>query len=297
MLKPTMNSGLMNSKLEKDKMDNLLTIDVEDYFQVENFKKVVKFSDWERHESRVAQNTEKMLEILTGTDAKATFFVLGWVGERYPRLVEKIHQAGHEVACHGYAHQLIYTQSKEEFRADLKKSKIILEDIIKEPVLGYRAPTYSITKESIWALDILMEEGFKYDSSVFPARRAKGGLPEAECYPHRVYNHQDYIWEFPISIVRILKHNFPFSGGGYFRLLPYGLVKSSIQSVNREGYPAIIYIHPWELDPKQPKVKADYISRFKHYVNIDKTEQKLTRVLDDFSFRPIRYFLNKEDKE
>ena len=174
-------------------MINLLTIDVEDYFQVENFKKVINFSDWEKYEIRVVKNTEKLLGILDDKNAKATFFVLGWIAERLPGLVKKIHQAGHEVASHSYAHNMVYTQTPDEFRQDLRRAKGILEDIIKEPVLGYRAPTYSITKESIWALDILMEEGFKYDSSFFPARRAKGGLPEAERYPHRVYNHQDYI--------------------------------------------------------------------------------------------------------
>jgi len=272
-------------------MQNILTIDVEDYFQVENFKGVIDFSDWEGYELRVVKNTEKILKILAEKNVKATFFVLGWVAEKAPGLVKKIYKEGHEVACHGYAHQLIYRQTPQEFRADLRRAKSILEGIIQESVLGYRAPTYSITKESIWALEILAEEGFKYDSSIFPMAREKGGFPEAERWPHKVYNHQDYIWEFPISTVKLFNKNIAFSGGGYFRLLPYGFVRWAIGSVNKEGYPTIIYLHPWELDPQQPRVKADYMSRFKHYVNISKTEQKLKQLLNDFEFTSVRGYL------
>jgi len=276
---------------------NILTIDVEDYFQVENFKKVIKFSNWERYESRVVQNTEKILEILFYEKVKATFFVLGWTARRYPKLVQRIHRAGHEVASHGYAHQLVYTQKPEEFREDLSNTRKILEDIIQKPVLGYRAPSYSVTKKSIWALDILMEEGLSYDSSLFPIHHDRGGLPEAKRHPYKIYNHTSYIWEFPISTIKILNQNVPFSGGGYFRLLPYGFIKSAIKKINKEGFPTIVYIHPWELDPQQPRIKADYLSRFRHYVNISKTEEKFKQLLNDFEFKPIRDFLTLEKSE
>jgi len=273
---------------------NMLTVDVEDYFQVENFKKVIDFSDWGKYEIRVAKNTEKILGLLERANVKATFFVLGWVAEKSPGLVKRIHKAGHEVASHGYAHQLIYTQRPEEFREDLRTAGKILENIIQEPVLGYRAPSYSITKKSTWALDILMEEGLKYDSSLFPIHHDKGGLPEAKRYPYKIYNHTGYIWEFPISTIRLLNQNIPFSGGGYFRLLPYNLVKLGIKRINKEGFPAITYIHPWELDPEQPRIKAGYLSNFRHYLNISKTEAKLRQMLADFEFKPIRDYLTLE---
>lgn len=270
---------------------NILTIDVEDYFQVENFTKVIKTSDWGKYESRVAQNTEKILRILEDTNIKTTFFVLGWVAERFPRLIEKIHKAGHEVASHGYDHRLVYKQKPDEFRRDLRKAKDILEDIVQRPVVGYRAPSYSITKKSMWALDILMEEGFRYDSSLFPIHHDKGGMPDSKRYPFRIYNHKKYLWEFPLSTVRIRNRNIPFSGGGYFRLLPYSFIKWSIESINNEGRPAVMYLHPWEFDPSQPKIKADYLSMFRHYVNMSKTEGKLKELLGDFEFKSIADYL------
>jgi len=273
---------------------NILTIDIEDYFQVENFKKIVKFSDWDKYDTRVVRNTEKILDILDEAGTKGTFFILGWIAERYPELVKRIHQSGHEVASHGYAHQTIYSQSKEEFRMDLKKSKTILEDIIQTPILGYRAPSYSITKKSEWALDLLMEEGFKYDSSIFPIYHDHGGLPGANRYPYKIYNHREYMWEFPISTMRLLNQNIPFSGGGYFRMLPYNFVRSTIKKINKAGYPTIVYIHPWELDPEQPRIKAGYLERFRHYINISKTEEKLRYLLGDFKFKPIKDYLGSE---
>ncbi len=275
---------------------NILTIDVEDYFQVENFKKIINFSDWDKYEKRVAENSEKILKILDKFKTKATFFVLGWVAQRYPELVRKIEQAGHEVASHGYAHQLIYTQSPEEFRMDIRKAKIILEEIIQRPILGYRAPTYSVTKKSLWALNILMEEGFQYDSSFFPVHRDYGGLAQAKRHPHKIYNPNCFLWEFPLSTIRILKQNIPFSGGGYFRLLPYKFIKWAIRNTNLADFPAIIYLHPWELDPQQPRIKANYLKKFRHYVNISTTEKKLNQLLNDFKFKPIRDFLAQTNK-
>lgn len=271
---------------------NILTIDVEDYFQVGNFTKVINFSNWDKYGSRVVKNTKKILAILSASNVKATFFILGWTAEKYPTLVKEIYSTGHEIASHSYAHRLIYQQAPDEFRNDIRKSKAILEGIIQAPVIGYRAPSYSITKKSTWALDILMEEGFKYDSSLFPIRHDKGGFIKAKRYPHKIYNHNNYIWEFPISTIRILKQNIPFSGGGYFRLLPYRFVRWAINKINLEGHPVNIYVHPWEFDPEQPKIKADFLDTFRHYVNIAQNEDKLKQLLRDFQFGPIQNFIH-----
>lgn len=272
-------------------MRNILTIDVEDYFQVHNFQKVVRFEDWDKCESRVLGNTERILEILNHSEARATFFILGWVAERLPQLVKNIKSAGHEIASHGYAHRLIYSQTPDEFRQDIRKSKAILEDIIQQPVLGYRAPCYSITRQSLWALDILMEEGFKYDSSLFPIRHDKGGMLEADRHPHKIYNHRNFIWELPISTIRCLGQNIPFSGGGYFRLLPYSFIRYAIGKVNKENSPAIVYIHPWELDTRQPKINAGAVANFRHRVNIGKMDAKIRGLLGDFEFESIKTYI------
>ena len=277
------------------KSANILTIDVEDYFQVGNFAKVIKTSDWGRYESRVTKNTEMILRILEEAGISTTFFVLGWVAERFPELVKEIHKAGHEVASHGYDHQLVYKQGPEGFRRDIKKAKYILEDITQAEVLGYRAPNYSITKKSMWALDILMEEGFVYDSSLFPINHDKGGMPDSKRYPFKLYRHKKSMWEFPLSTVRIMNKNIPFSGGGYFRLLPYSFIKWSIGSINGEGRPAVMYLHPWEFDPAQPKIKTDYLSMFRHYVNMSKTESKLKELLGDFRFKSVRDYLRETE--
>jgi polysaccharide deacetylase family protein (PEP-CTERM system associated) len=190
---------------------------------------------------------------------------------------------------------LIYNQSQTEFKADLTKAKAILESIVREPVLGYRAPSFSITKTSLWALDILAEKGFKYDSSLFPAYRDKGGFVGAERYPHKMHNGGNSIWEFPISTIRAFSQNFPFSGGGYFRLFPYCFTRWAISRINNEGHPVNVYVHPWELDPEQPKIKSGHLSSFRHYVNIAKTEEKLKQLLEDFKFTSIRNVLANGD--
>jgi len=270
------------------KVKNFLTIDVEDYFQVGNFQKVIKYSDWDNYESRVVGNTDEILSVLDSKRVKATFFILGWIAERFPEIVKRIHNQGHEVASHGYSHKLIYMQGPQNFREDIKKSKAILEDIIGELILGYRAPCYSITKKSVWALNILMEEGFKYDSSLFPIRHDKGGLLEAKRYPYKIYNHEKCLQEMPLSTFRLLNQNIPFSGGGYFRLLPYSLIKGVVNDINKQGHPVVFYIHPWELDPEQPKIKAGFLNNFRHYVNIPKTKDKISKLLDDFEFKLMR---------
>ena len=205
-----------------------------------------------------------------------------------------MHSQGHEVACHGYGHNLIYTQSPGAFREDIRKSKRILEDIIQAPVAGYRAPSFSITEESMWALDILLEEGFAYDSSVFPVRRDRGGIPEAKRFPYKINGQQRSLWEIPISTGKWFNQNIPFSGGGYFRLMPYRLIESFVQATNKEGWPAIIYLHPWEFDPEQPRIRAGPLARFRHYVNLNTTDRKLNALLNDFEFKTMQMFLGEK---
>jgi polysaccharide deacetylase family protein (PEP-CTERM system associated) len=228
--------------------------------------------------------------LLAERHARATFFILTWNAERFPELVREIAAAGHEVATHGYAHRLVYTQSPEEFRGDLVRSIETLENITGEKVLGYRAPSFSITKDSLWALDILLELGLRYDSSVFPVRDRLYGLPNSERFPF--VTRRDSIrelLEFPMSTVRVSGRNLPLGGGAYLRLLPYGFFRWGIQRINGEGWPAVLYLHPWEIDPQQPRIatrgKRGYSS---HYWNLSKTEGKLTCLLRDFAFVPIK---------
>jgi hypothetical protein len=421
-------------------MFNILTIDVEDYFQVHAFSDVIKYDDWINFECRIERNTDRLLSILNSvpspqhlkpqhgsTEAlnnsvtnslinsklnnsalspqnlkpqhrsravlihsithslnnsftqkvQGTFFVLGWIAERYPDLVRRIQKEGHEIACHGYAHRLVYTQSRDEFRRDVKRAKSILEDITGEEVIGYRAPSYSITNKSQWAFEVLVEEGFKYDSSIFPIRHDFYGMREAPRFPfvvsfkgndnfefsmlnfelntfqnsnlttdnskleisnsltHSLINSipnnskprssvlkashisapqhsstaaqlegvtpnselrtQHYLIEFPISTVKLLGTNVPISGGGYFRLFPYSLIRKGLKSINeKEDKPFIFYLHPWELDFEQPRIKGVSLkSRFRHYVNLDKTESKFKGLLRDFQFSNIRQLLTQ----
>ena len=354
-------------------MINILTIDLEDYFQVHAFSNVIKFEDWGKFECRIERNTDRLLEILNSVRTpqqvkpqhrstatlnnnsalstqnskldhsvtyslnnsltqrgKATFFVLGWIAERYPGLVRRIQKEGHEIACHGYAHKLVYTQSKEEFRQDIRKAKAILEDITGNEVTGYRAPSYSITNKSQWAFEVLVEEGFKYDSSIFPIRHDFYGMPDAPRFPFvislndannvefSVLNfelntaapnnrstgapdnslthsliHSKALIEFPLSTVKLFGQNFPISGGGYFRLFPYSLIRKGLKSINqKEKKPFIFYIHPWEFDSDQPKIRSlSFKSKFRHYVNLDKTEERFRKLLRDFDFSSVKEIL------
>ena len=270
-------------------MYNALTIDVEDYYMVSAFADVIRFEDWPSHESRVERNTRRVLALLDEYGVKATFFVLGWVAERYPELVRGIHAEGHEVACHGYNHRLIYELTPEQFREDTHTAKGILEDITGTPVRGYRATSYSVVKDTLWALDILIEEGFLYDSSIFPIHHDRYGFPEAERFCARMKrNGSGDLLEIPPSTIRIFGKNLPIAGGGYLRLFPAGLVEWGIRSINeKEGQPAVVYVHPWELDPEQPKLNGRRISVFRHYINLDKTIFKLRRLLGAFRFAPM----------
>lgn len=270
-------------------MLNALTIDVEDYFQVNAFAPYVARDGWDSYPLRVGANMARLLDLLDEYGVKATCFVLGWVAERLPAVVREIKSRGHEVACHGYGHQLIYSIGPQAFRADIVRAKAILEDIAGVAVRGYRAPSYSITKESLWAFDILIEAGFCYDSSVFPVYHDTYGIPDAPRFPYTVERPGGSIREFPLSTLPIKVAGgcvqLPIAGGGYLRLLPVQLIKWGIERINRlEGKPAVLYLHPWEIDPDQPRIQAGWKSRFRHYNNLSKTEVKLRYLLEGVSY-------------
>lgn len=271
-------------------MRNALTIDIEDYYHVSAFEKVVRREDWEHYESRVEQNTERVLAMLDEMHVKATFFILGWVAEQYPHLVRRIVSAQHEVACHGYTHRRIYTLTPEEFRHEIRQAKRLIEDAGGAPVMGYRAPSYSVTAQSLWALEILLEEGFKYDSSIFPIRHDLYGIPGHERFAHRLGPQGlRSLVELPLSTVRVCGVNIPVAGGGYLRILPYAITHFGIRYLNHyERQPAIVYFHPWEIDAAQPRLQASWKSRVRHYTNLRRMEAKLRRLLASFAFAPIR---------
>lgn len=267
---------------------NAITFDIEDYFQVETLRPLIEFDDWPRFELRVAQNVYKLLEILDAHGTRATFFVLGWISERTPDVVREIRRHGHEIACHGYAHRMIYEQTPEEFRQDVRRAKAILEDITGEKIVGYRAPTFSITERTLWALDILAEEGFDYDSSIFPVRHDRYGFPDWSRHIEVVkLRNGATITEAPPLTLRCFGLNLPAAGGGYFRLAPLWLSTFAIRRMNSEGHPAVIYLHPWELDPAQPRFPLPLLPRFRHYVNLATTEDKLRRLLASGSFASL----------
>lgn len=269
---------------------NALTVDVEDYFHVAALAPNIHRDSWTSRESRVVENTHKLLALFEKSDVRGTFFVLGWVAERYPQLVKDIAAGGHEIACHGYSHRLVYEQSPEEFHDETRRSKNLLEDIVGSAILGYRAASYSIVRESLWAIDILVELGFSYDSSIFPVHHDRYGIPDAERIPNRMSTPGGKsIVEWPLATAGILGFRLPVAGGGYFRLLPYWLTHWGLSSINRsERQPFIFYLHPWEIDPAQPRVAASRLSRFRHYTNLDKCEARLQRLLGDFKFGTAR---------
>ena len=272
---------------------NALTVDVEDYFQVSAFADYIKRLEWDEHPLRVENNTYKLLDLFDEYQVKATFFILGWVAERKPELVTEIAKRGHEVACHGYSHQLVYNQTPEVFQQETVRAKSILEDIIQQPVLGYRAASYSITEKSLWALDILAESDFVYDSSIFPVRHDRYGMPDTPEHPYRLKTPAGHtIIEFPLSTAKIFNYRLPVAGGGYFRLYPYWLSKAGLSQINRQHKPFIFYLHPWEVDPQQPRISASWFSRFRHYNNLDKCESRLRHLMTDFQFATTWDVLN-----
>jgi polysaccharide deacetylase family protein (PEP-CTERM system associated) len=268
---------------------NALTIDVEDYFQVSAFEKQIPRHRWGAFESRVVANTHRILRLLNFRGVRATFFILGWVARRYPELVRDIRRDGHEVGSHSYWHRLIYQLSPAEFRKDLQLSRDVLQDILGEAVTAYRAPSFSITKRSLWALEVLAEEGFQSDSSIFPIHHDRYGIPDVTPRIHKIRTAAGVLCEFPPSVVRIAGQNFPVSGGGYFRLYPLCWTRRWLQQINERAQPFLFYVHPWELDPEQPRLAAgSWLSRFRHYVNLSSTEVKLDFLLRHFSFAPLQ---------
>lgn len=274
-------------------LENALTIDVEDYFQVAAFFPYISYEDWKSYPSRVEINTQRLLALFAERDIRATFFVLGWIAEAYPDLIRCIAAAGHEIASHGFSHQLIYRQDRDTFRQETLRAKGYLEDLLGEPIAGYRASTYSITPRSAWALDILAEAGFLYDSSLFPVRHPQYGFPDAPRFPYRLNTATGPLVEFPPSTVRLLGQNLPVAGGGYFRQFPYLYTRTGLRRINEhEGQPFIFYLHPWEIDPDQPRIAGiSRLTRIRHYANLHKTEGRLRQLFKDFAFTTVRQVL------
>jgi polysaccharide deacetylase family protein (PEP-CTERM system associated) len=264
-------------------LTNALTIDVEDYFQVSALAPHFPRSEWDRIPCRVERNVDLILGLLAEQGARATFFTLGWIAERHPDLVRRIAAAGHEIASHGYAHERASAQTREAFLADITLAKAVLEDISGQAVTGYRAPSFSIDASNLWAHDCIALAGYRYSSSVYPVHHDHYGMPDAPRFAFRLDNG---LMEVPVSTMRWCGRNWPAGGGGYFRLLPYAVSRWQIERVNRaDGRPAIFYFHPWEIDPGQPRVsEACARTRFRHYVNLRRTEGRLRRLLRDFSW-------------
>lgn len=270
----------------KGPIRNCMSVDVEEHFQVQALAPYIDRADWDSHESRVEQNTDRVLGIFADSGVKATFFTLGWVAERHPQLIRRIVAAGHELASHGYAHVLIHSQTPEEFRADVRRTKSILENIGGVQVRGYRAATFSLDKRCLWAHDILADEGYLYSSSVFPVKRDLYGMPDAPRTAYRA-GHSRRLIEVPLTTVRVFGRNLAyFSGGGFFRLIPYGISRLAFRHVNGADHaPCIFYFHPWEVDPDQPRVQeAGFKSKFRHYVNLGAMEGKIRAALRDFAW-------------
>ena len=271
-------------------MKNAFSVDVEDYFQVGAFAKIISPKDWDKWTPHVVDNTKRILDILASAPqpVKATFFVLGWVAERFPTLVPKIVRQGHEIASHGYGHQLVYTLTEEEFRNDVRMTRKLLQEQSGQSVVGYRAPSFSIVKRTPWAHRILVEEGYTYDSSVFPIYHDLHGNPDAPCEIHTIQTEAGSIVEFPPAVITRFGKNIPTGGGGYFRFFPYFMTARWLKEINRLGKPFVFYIHPWEVDSDQPRIPgASLKSRFRHYVNLKRTAERLKRLLQDFSFTTV----------
>lgn len=268
---------------------SIISVDVEDYFHVEAFARVVDRNNWGAYASRVERNTERILDLFDERQIKGTFFILGWVAERYPLLVRRITERGHEPACHSYWHRLIYKLTPEDFREDTLRAKNCIEQAAGAPVYGYRAPSFSITGRSVWALDILAQLGFRYDSSVFPVKHDTYGVPDAPRRPFRIETPFGPIVEFPMATFRFGSGpNFPIAGGGYLRMLPFAYTRMGVRRAWSEGLPVVSYIHPWEIDPEQPRIDAPLKSRLRHYTNLGKTEVRLRKLLALGEFTSFR---------
>ncbi len=274
-----------------------LTVDVEDYFQVSAFESSIDSSTWDTMPHRVSQNTHKILDIFDEYSLKSTFFVLGWVAERYPDVVRRMAQEGHEVCCHGYNHGRITTMTREQFTKDVSDARKLLQDLSGQAVEGYRAPSYTITPKTLWALDVLIETGFRYDSSIFPIHHDVYGMPGAQRFPHVLHREHGSLKEFPPSTLELTflgkKLTLPFSGGGYLRLLPVSFMSKGFSHLQKQGNASTLYFHPWEIDPNQPRMQGPLKSRFRHYINLATTESKLRYLFKRHSFAPMGQVLNE----
>lgn len=276
-----------------------VSVDLEDYYHVEAFASQISRSRWATLPSRVRQNTERTLEVLDRSRCRATFFVLGWIAEREPCLIRELANAGHELACHSHLHRPLHTLKPSEFREDLLSSKDAIENASGTKVVGFRAPTFSVTRKSLWALEILAEEGFVYDSSIFPIHHDLYGMPDSPRWAHRRWLPSGQgIWEIPPSTVRMGRMNIPFGGGGYLRLLPMSFTQWAIRRTHRrERQPVVVYFHPWELDPEQPRLAGSWKSRLRHYTGLNKTAARLEEILSQGSFEPLINFVHRLEKQ
>jgi polysaccharide deacetylase family protein (PEP-CTERM system associated) len=271
---------------------NALTIDVEDYFQVSAFADYVSRGDWDTMPCRIERNVDRILALLDERSVRATFFTLGWIAERYPDLIRRIADGGHELASHGFSHRRATEQPRDEFLADIRLAKAVLEDVSGKGVSGYRAPSFSVGPDNVWAFDCINEAGYRYSSSVYPIQHDHYGVPDGQRFAHES---SPGVLELPVATVRLFSKNWPAGGGGYFRLLPYFISRWSIRRINDvDRKPAMFYFHPWELDPDQPRVKGIRAkTRFRHYLNLKRTEPRLRRLVTDFNWdRVDRVFLN-----
>lgn len=274
-------------------MLNALTIDLEDWYQglTSTSQQVDRWPDLE---DRVEPSTDRILEILDRAGVRATFFVLGYVADRFPDLVRRVAAAGHEIGLHGYHHRQVFRLTPEQFRAEIERGRKAVEAASGQRIIGYRAPMFSINRSAVWALEVLRDLGFRYDSSMFPTRNMLYGFPDAPRFPHHPFENGDFV-EFPLSTVRVLGVNWPVAGGFYLRLLPYAVFRWGLKRINREREPAVIYLHPWELDPDHPRPNPTLRERFTHYTNLRQTEAKLSAVLRDFSFGSLADLLERAE--
>jgi len=267
----------------------ILSVDVEDYFQVEAFARQVSRADWDQWPSRVVANTQRTLDLCDDYGVKGTFFVLGWVARKFPALVRDIQSRGHELACHSFWHRPVYSLTPETFREDLRQARDTIQQAGGVRVEGYRAPSWSITSASTWALEILVEEGFTYDSSTFPIRHDLYGIPGAERFPYRIPTKSGELIEFPPATVKLFNAILPSAGGGYLRIFPFPYTQWALNRIEREdGRAVVVYFHPWEIDPGQPRIQAHAKSRFRHYTNLGSMELRLRRLLQSRPFQPFR---------
>ncbi len=275
-------------------IENILSVDVEEWFHPEALQHRFPAESWLSQQKRVERNTNILLDLFAAKKVKGTFFTLGWVAEHYPQLIRRIVAEGHELGSHGYSHQMVTRLDRESFREDLQRSIEILEDVSGEKVLGFRAPTFSVVKQTFWAWEVMLELGLQYDSSVYPIWHDRYGVPDAPRSRYvAVQNGERKLWEFPMSTVKIRGKNMPFGGGGYLRIFPNWLTIRGIKSVNNEGIPAVLYTHPWEFDTEQPRVDMGFVQSIRHYYNIDNNLKKLAELLDMFSWTCFRDVLKK----